>query len=140
MNKSLKRLRKIKKSLGIRRKTLKRKKKSQKGGNILNNINTDIKKNKYLKIVNKFIKENPHELKTQNNLLKIKKRVQSKGDVYDFIFVFDIKSNKYLFSKIWHHGSKQNLEDITAGMYGLHVYVQELSNNIHLLGIIKTQE
>ena len=39
---------------------------------------------------------------------------------------------------IWEHGTKQKLEEITAGKPGLHVYVQKIDKEIKLLGIIKT--
>ena len=125
----------VKKRLSKRKSSRKSYKNKQSGRGRLNNNSM----NTYLPIVNDFIKKNNSFLKTRKNLEFIKTRVLDKGIVYDFIFKFNYETNKYIFEMIWEHGTKQKLEEITAGKPGLHVYVQKIDKEIKLLGIIKTQ-
>ena len=128
------------------RKSYKRKsiKIKQKGRGRLNNRNSSIKTT-FLPKVNGFIKETTSYLpKTPENLEYIKSKILDNGIVYDFIFELNKKTNKtinkYSFEMIWNHGTKQKLEEITAGKPGLHVYVQELDKKLNLLGIIQTSD
>ena len=123
------------------RKSYKRKsiKIKQKGRGRLNNRNSSIKTT-FLPTVKAFIRKNKYLPKTPENLEYIKSKILDNGIVYDFIFELNKTTNKYSFEMIWNHGTKQKLEEITAGKPGLHVYVQELDKKLNLLGIIQTSD
>ena len=106
-----------------RNKKIKKSKKRQTGSGM---VESDNKVKNFLKTKNSLIKSDSN----LENITKLAK--QKRGRIYDFIF--DSKeSNKAL---IWSHGDKSNLEPITAGKKGLHVYVVINNNSIELLGII----
>ena len=67
----------------------------------------------------------------------------SNGNVYDFIFETTNKSqitnlNSNTNVTIWSHGTKDNLEPVTAGKPGIHAYVQINGDNIRILGLVLT--
>ena len=119
----------------IRRKSkkIKKSKKRQTGSGMVEADNKTKLINKFLNKVKNFLKTKNSLIKSDSNLENITKLAkQKRGRIYDFIF--DSKeSNKAL---IWSHGDKSNLEPITAGKKGLHVYVVINNNSIELLGII----
>ena len=122
----------VKRKCSFRGKRKSLKKIKQKGRGISKN-SSQLKK-KYLNRVIIFMKNQEILSKTPENLEYIKKRILNEGIGYDFIF-----DGSKQFQLIWNHGTKQNLEEITAGKKGIHVYVQESKENLNLLGIIHTQ-
>lgn len=129
----------MKKSL--KRKSLKRKRKSVKkklrgGGLVEEQRKTELLGKYKEQIINYIIKGTLTE-KRDTLLQSITNKVGKTGEVYDFIF--DNIDKKQVTNSnviIWNHGTKNNLEQLTAGKQGIHAYIQKNGEKINLLGLV----
>jgi len=139
----MKRSLKNKKSKTNRKKRISRKKnRIQKGGQKENNTKKLQLTKQYFDKVKNYIVNTPILEMDKLDLLFKKANLQS-GIVYDFILK-QINSKNFVkasiqksdISLIWNHGIKPNIEKFTAGMPGLHVYVQKNNDSLELVGIV----
>ena len=129
----------MKKSL--KRKSLKRKRKSVKkklrGGGLVEEQRKTELLGKYKEKIIYYINKETLIEKNTKLLQSITNKVGKTGEVYDFIF--DNIDKKQVTNSniiIWSHGTKNNLEPITAGKRGIHVYIQKNGEKINLLGLV----